>query len=192
MNSSHSRAEMAHLLGLSETRLQQLTGLGIVTRNGGAYDPLQTALDYIKYLRRDEEAKAARLRQVNATALRIEQKVRREQRRMFVMDEVRQIALLIYDQAVEFVDSESTRIHHEYLRTHTEPAARILTGKIYDELRRIPDAWGEGVMQFCKNLDKDYLPSDVRLDHELAKIIREIAAAAKADEKKLAKPKPTP
>jgi hypothetical protein len=192
MTFTHTRAEMAHALGLSETRLQQFTALGIAKRNGGLYDPLETAFAYIAYLRRDEEAKAARTRQVNAKALQIEQRVRREQRRMFTILELKQMTVMIYDMAVEFVDAESSRVHSEHLKSHTEHNARILTGKFYDELRRIPDTWGAGVIQFCKDIERNVLPNDERVDDVIAKIIREIEAAYAADQKKLARPKPTP
>jgi hypothetical protein len=130
----------------------------------------------------------AHARDRNSRALEREVETRRAMRRVFTLDELRQVTVMIYEQAVEFVDSESNRAYTEHCKSHTEAEARILTGKMYDTLRRIPDAWAEGMMQFCKNLDRDYLPNDIRLDDELAKVLREIAAANAADAKKLAKP----
>jgi len=190
MNSSHSRAEMAHLLGLSETRLQQLTGLGIVTRSGGAYEPLETALAYIKYLKRDDEAKAARTRQVNATALRIEQKVRREQRRMLTVDELQEVAILIFEGARDSCQAESSRFYSEFSKSHSEHDSRLMTFKIYDPLDRLIMGWANGIIELMREINEDRLPDDARLDDVLKRIISEIAAGAAADAKTLAKPKP--
>ena len=181
MDFTHSRAEMAHMLGISEPRLQQLTGLGIVTRSGGADEPLQTALAYLAYVKRDDEAKAARTRHVNAKALQVEQRVRREQRRLLVLDEMRQICGLIFDQATHVVQAESSRFYSEYSQSHSEHESRVMTGRLYDPLLRIPDVWGAGVMQLCEDIDHDHLPDGARLDYVLAELIAEIAAANKAD-----------
>jgi hypothetical protein len=185
MDPTHSRAEMAHLLGISETRLQQLTGLGIVKRSGGLYEPLQTALDYLGYIKRDDEAKAARTRQTNAKALQIEQRVRREQRRMLTLEEVKEIANLMYEGARESAQAESSRFYSEVALAHSETEALAMTYRVYEPVARLANTWRDGVAELLRQIDADELPDAARLDRVLAQLMADIAASNKADAEKM-------
>jgi hypothetical protein len=181
---------MAHLLGISETRLQQLTGLGIVKRSGGHYEPLQTALDYLAYVKRDDEAKTARTRQVNAKALQIEQRVRRDQRRMVSIDELSGFTVLMFECALDSYQTQSSIFYHEFRQTHDEQESLKTTHRLYEPLRLIAQGWSNGMFALIDQINRDQLPNDARLDRVLAKLIAEITASNAADAKKLAKPKP--
>jgi hypothetical protein len=180
---------IAQTLGLTRGRIDQMRREGGLKPDaGGLYGVADALRCHFLFDSPRGAALLARARHINARALELELGTRRTMRRLLTLDEVREFAVLIYEQAVEFVDSESNRVYTENLKSHTDHNARILTGKFYDTLRRIPDAWGAGVIQFCKDIDRDVLPLDSRLVDVLARIIREIESAYAADQKKLATP----
>jgi hypothetical protein len=183
--------DIAAILGLSVARIRQLRREGTLKPGSdGLYGVVDALRAHYLYDSPRGDAMRAHARHRNARALELEQGTRRAMRRMFVLDEVRQIAGLVFERATETVQAESSRFFHEYSQSHTEHEARLMTDRLYEPLFRIPDAWGEGVMQLCRDLDKDHLPDGARLDYVLAEIIASITAANKADEKRLSKPAP--
>jgi hypothetical protein len=181
----------AELLGLSVARIHQLRREGTLKAGeDGLYSVVDSLRSHYLYDSPRGDAMRAHARHRNARALELEQGTRRAQRRMFVLEEVRQIAGLVFERATEAVQAESSRFFHEYSQSHTEHEARVMTAKLYDPLFRIPDCWGEGVMQLCRDLDKDHLPDGARLDFVLAELIAAITARNEADAKRLSKPTP--
>lgn len=178
---------IAELLGLTAQRVHQLRREG--TLKPGA-DGLYSVVDSLRahYLFDSSRGDAMRshARHRNARSLELEVSTRRAMRRLLTLDEVRQIAGLVFEQATQAVQAESSRFYSDYAKSHTEHESRVMTGRLYNPLLRIPDCWGEGVMQLCRDLDRDHMPDGERLEHVLATIIAAITAAHEADAHKLA------
>jgi hypothetical protein len=181
----------AELLGLSVARINQLRREGTLKPGSdGLYSAVDSLRSHYLFDSPRGDAMRAHARHRNARALELEQGTRRAQRKMFVLDEVRQIAGLVYEQATQVVQAESSRFFSDYSQSHSQHDSRVMTAKLYDPLFRIPDCWGEGVMQLCRDLDKDHLPDGARLDYVLAELVAAITARTEADEKRLSKPTP--
>jgi hypothetical protein len=181
----------AELLGLSVARIHQLRREGTLKAGeDGLYSAVDALRSHYLYDSPRGDAMRAHARHRNARALELEVGTRRQLRRLLNLDEVRQVAGLVFERATEAVQAESSRFFHEHSRSHGEHEARLMTDRLYEPLFRIPDCWGEGVMQLCKDLDRDHMPDDGRLDDVLRELIAAIAAANKADAKKLSHPTP--
>jgi hypothetical protein len=177
---------IAQLLGLSAARIRQLRREGALKPDGdGLYSVVDALRSHYLYDSPRGDAMRARTRHTNARALEMEQRVRREQRRMLTLDELREIAVLIFESARDVTQAESSRFYHEYAATHDEMESRVMTHRLYDPLDRIVMSWSNGVIELIREIDEDHLPAAARLDEVLAMLVNEITASNRADQKRL-------
>jgi hypothetical protein len=176
---------LAAMIGVTPRRVNQLKAEAGL--KAGA-DGLYSAVDFLKaaylYDSPRGEALRARTRQANARALETEQRVRREQRWLLTLDEMREICGMILERATESIQADSSRFFSEYQQTHTELESLGMAHRLYDPLTRLAVGWHDGVQELLKAIESDCLPNGARLDQVLGNFIHEMAAAQIADEKK--------
>jgi hypothetical protein len=175
---------LAAMIGVTPRRVNQLKAEANL--KPGA-DGLYSAVDFLKaaylYDSPRGEALRARTRQANARALETEQRVRREQRWLLTLAEVRELAEMLFESAIESVQADSSRFYSEYHQTHDEMESRAMTHRLYAPLRGLAVAWSNGVIELINAIESDHLPNGKRLDEVLSNLIHELTAAQMADEK---------
>jgi hypothetical protein len=104
---------------------------------------------------------------------------------MLTLEEVREIALMLFEGARESAQAESSRFFSEYRQAHSEMECLGMTHKLYDPLLRLAIGWSNGVRELLRQIDADELPDAARLDRVLAELMADIAASNKADAEKM-------
>jgi hypothetical protein len=175
---------LANLAGVTTRRVNQLKQeAGLKQGNDGLYSAVDLLKAFYLYDSPRGEALRARTRQANARALETEQRVRREQRRLLTLDEVRELCVLLFEGASDVCQAQSARFFSEYNQTHTDSESRVMTSHLYDPLRAITVGWSNGVAALLAAIEKDFLPDGARLDEVMKNLMHELSAVQIADEK---------
>jgi phage terminase Nu1 subunit (DNA packaging protein) len=176
-----SRADLAGLLDVSEARIQQLTGAGVLKRRKGGYDPLESAVAFAKWLRRDEETKRARLRLLTAQAMNHERRLRQHLRKLLTVDELHDALLVAFEEGAGMVQRETSRLFHERAAVVGEDRARLDVHPIYTEFMRLLRGYRNGCDALADALRSGLVQDEARIDR-LMEDFRQSVAAKLADE----------
>jgi transcriptional regulator of NAD metabolism len=163
-----NREALAAQLEISPARVQQLTGLGVLTRRKGGYDVTESALSLAKYLRRDKAQKAARVRLITAAAAISERRQRQVLRQLVTLDEVR-ATLDIFGDLKGALQAGSSIMFAELAQEVGEMKARSLTGAVYAEVLGTLLSHRTAVARACKQLAEG-LHEGARLDEVAAQL----------------------
>ena len=157
-----------------------MTGQGILVRHKGGYDVTECAIALAKYLRRDEEQKAARTRLITAAAAISERRQRQVLRQLVTLDEVRATLSDAFGDLKGALQAGSSVMFAELAQEVGESKARALTGLVYRavlvELLRHRD----GAQRACTALAAG-LHEGSRLD-QVAAELRDAVSPSRADE----------
>ena len=132
-----NREALAARLEISPSRVQQLTGVGVLTRHKGGYDVTECAIALAKYLRRDEEQKAARTRLITAAAAISERRQRQVLRQLVTLEEVRATLSAAFGDLKGALQAGSSVMFAELTQEVGDYKARCLTGAVYAQVLQI-------------------------------------------------------
>lgn len=150
---------------------------------GTRFEPIPLMQAYLRFLKRDDAGRQARTRHQNAQALALESRVRRELRLQLDIREVSALTQMIFEQAFNCAQAESSRFYGEMAAIHPEMEARRLTGRVYDPMVSLAKAWRDGVADFLHRLETDTMKRDDRIDWVVDELRKSITAKTAADEK---------
>jgi hypothetical protein len=159
-----SLGDLASLLGISKTRAHQLADAGVLVKRGRGFDPLQSALACIGYLRRDEETKQARLRMLRATAAGHERRLRRQLRHLLTVAELRELFATLFDSLWKLNQAEASRFHSTLASRLPDDEARRAAYVVYEANRLYCLGVRNGLADLARRIDAEVLPADARLE----------------------------
>jgi hypothetical protein len=180
MSKKINREALAARLEISPSRVQQLTGQGILVRHNDGYDLTEAAIALAKYARRDEEQKAARTRLITAAAAISERRQRQVLRQLVTLDEVRATLSDAFGDLKGALQAGSSVMFGELAQEVGESKARCLTGAVYAEVLAVLLRHRDGAQRACTALAAG-LHEGERLD-QVAAELREAVSPSRADE----------
>jgi hypothetical protein len=171
-----NREALAARLEISPARVQQLTGLGVLTRHERGYDIVECAIALAKYVRRDEAQKAARTRLITTSAAIGERRQRQALRQLVTLEEVRATMDDAFGQAMGQLQAGSSSMFAELMQLVGDDKARYLTCLVYNAVLGALHQFREASAAAIEQL-RDGLHQGRRLDD----VIEELRHAVSAD-----------
>lgn len=177
-----NREQIAGLLEISQTRVAQLVGLGVLVRRPEGFDPLECALGLLKFMRRDEEARAARTRLINANASVSERRQRQALTQLLTIDEVHCVLMDAFGGLMGALQAATSVMYsEEAAEAAGEQQARSRTTRVYERVRGTLIAFRDASARACSEI-KQGLHSGERLDRVVAELVRAVSPADDADD----------
>lgn len=158
-----NREELAAQLEISPARVQQLTGQGILERKKNGYDVVAAAIALARYVRRDEEQKAARVRLITAAAAISERRQRQVLRQLVTLGEVRATLSGAFGDLHGALQAGSSIMFAELKQEIGDDKARSLTGVVYAEVLAMLIQYRDAARRACERLEAGLHEGD-RLD----------------------------
>jgi hypothetical protein len=181
MSTFVNRETLAARLEVSPSRVQQLTGAGVLTRHKQGYCLVESAIALAKYARRDEATKMARTRLICASAAISERRQRQALRQLVTLDEVQSTLSDLFGQLMGALRSGSGVIFAELAQEVGESKARSLTSVVYREVLGALLRHRDATERACSALEAG-LHEGERLDEVVAELREAVSPTSQGGE----------
>ena len=180
--STISPSALALALGISRSRVSQLTTAGVFTQSlDGEYDERLALIAYVGFLRKDQASADSRNRARDAQSVRQELRCMREVRQLLTLDELHAIAITLCEEMLKYAQAEGQRTFDELAQTMPEMDARVWTyEKVYDPVRAAALAWRDGTAAYVAAL-REGMADEGRIQTIVADLRRRIDTALVPD-----------